>query len=179
VNLANGLDEQIDFEFKPEDLTRPYAKPTLEEKALFDHEPFRTPTDANGKNDVEVYYVNSFLTPLLGAKTQGESFPASFVINQKYAHSVVLAKEHTYMTLAHELMHILGISGHDSALANPGQMGPLDRVNTIVDDKWDPVNKRVISRIIATGTEVIDSRRIKTSQQTTMLNSADSASLLS
>ncbi len=91
VDLTNGLDEFAG-------VVNNVIQMTDEEKALLG-----APALRSGAVDVEVYYVN----PLSGG-SGGEAFPTSFVPDQKYAHSVIIAGDlDDVFNLAHETGHVL------------------------------------------------------------------------
>lgn len=149
VNLGsgNGLDEFT------QDRTGRIVM-TAEERALLDA-PFRTPTDAQGKDDIEVYYVNT-----LSRGSFGESFPLDLVPDPKYAHTVILAANSggdltPDDTLAHEATHVLlNLSGHQGGEVAPSA---VDRTNLLVSGKFS-VEKG----------KVIDSRRLTAAQDATI-----------
>jgi hypothetical protein len=97
--------------------------------------------------------------------TRGESFPSPYVSNANYAHSAIIAANRKYTTLAHEVAHILGIYPHYTVA--PNVVHPVDRVNLLIGPEVP--GGAPVDRIIATGTQVIDSRRLTPDQETKLL----------
>ena len=134
VNLDNGLEEN--------------DPNSAQERALLGAQTLRTPAD----DDIEVYYVN-YLTNdgSIAAGDPSVSFRASQV-PQQYADSIIInSRKEVYMTLAHEIGHILMDSG-----AHPdGNVGT------------NKVNLMAVPYLVARW--VTDSRRISEEQATAML----------
>jgi hypothetical protein len=125
-----------------------------EEKALLgatNPPNIRTPTDANGKDDIEVYFVNQ-----LSSIAKGKAYWAAGVPDSKYADSAIIDDIHPYTTLAHEAGHVLLNDGEH--FPHPAAESPLDSVNLMV----------VLPRSRLDGT-VYDSRRLTVAQQIAMI----------
>jgi hypothetical protein len=126
---------------------------TTEEANLLGATSYRTTTDNEGKDDIEVYYVNA-----LSKGSIGESFPEMFTPDSKYNDSIIIASNRDYQTLAHEMMHILMNSGEHFQLAPPND-SVLDSVNVYVEGKRSRENH-----------DVLDSRRITSGQQVDLIS---------
>lgn len=175
--------------------------PSDEQKALLGATNLRTITQ-NGKNDVEVYYVLRFSNQFVN----GFSLTRDFQLpdNQKYAHTVVMprvAKMNStvvantlvtvvpvYMTLAHEVAHVLesgrnttdlekfelthypytGLSAKSGQRVNllaTGYTQIVDGKGYVLDEDGDidlPGGKAVE---VNTGSGIFDSRRLTRSQE--------------
>ena len=120
---------------------------TPEEKKLL--EKYRA-APINGKNPVEIYYVND-----LSNKSEGEAFRSDKVPDAKYGDSVILASIHKYVVLAHEVTHALALVGHFKISAEANNT--LDSVNLMVE-----ADRSVIQGFVT------DSRRLTDLQETRM-----------
>lgn len=147
-----SLDEFATWSDKFEN--KQWILPTLEEKALFGDATLRTPTTPQGKEDVEVYYVNR-----LSDGSGGESFVRNFLLDgiptpERYdlwtADSVVVTDQqlfpngnyaqHLYFVLAHEVGHILDDRPNNSSAGDVshfpysgGNPSPTERTNLMVN----------------------------------------------
>ncbi|VTU01014.1 na-ca exchanger integrin-beta4 : Regulatory P domain of subtilisin-like proprotein convertases OS=Oscillatoria acuminata PCC 6304 GN=Oscil6304_2815 PE=3 SV=1: Calx-beta: CarboxypepD_reg [Gemmataceae bacterium] len=147
VKLNNGLDEYPGF-----DVSTGKIAMTAEEQALLGFAAYRTPPDANGNDDIEVYYVN-----YLSSGSNGEAFAASLVPDAKYANSIVLDGHRIYHLIGHESLHVLlNAKGHEGGEKTPSA---TSRTNLLV----------VGDQSFRTGNSVIDSRRISDAQVAAIL----------
>jgi hypothetical protein len=102
---------------------------TDEERSLLQAGDLRTPSD----DDVEVYYVTSFMDRL------GESFWVSASPESKYADSIVIGANRTYRTLAHELGHVLLDDGNHATKVGEQvtnlMVGRIEMENRVTDPR--------------------------------------------
>ena len=109
--------------------------------------PYRTATDAGGKDDIEVYYINEFSNLNTRAMTVAGVPPNAAGTGI----SIIIRNVHEYTVLPHEILHVLyGTTGHIGGVA-PNW---IERTQLLVRGE-DAI----------TGAGVLDSRRIEERQE--------------